>query len=114
MLFKRYDHFHLLTTDGWTDAHSDYSAHMWVMQYFLDTCYTCTVYRFCEYIHKQPVLVRFVPELFVSRINCGGGGAAVKFLGKASSRFCMPLAKQCQNVLSMQSLIKINHVVKEI
>ena len=28
MLFKSCEHFHLLTIDGRTDSHSDYSAHL--------------------------------------------------------------------------------------
>ena len=45
------------------------------------------------YILEQSVSVRAVPELSVRE-----AGAAVEFFHKASSPFCMPVARQYQSV----------------
>ena len=58
-----------------------------------------------EYILEESVSVRAVLEL-----NVGDVGAAVKFFGKASSPFCIPV-KLC---ISKQNLIKIYHAVQEL
>ena len=67
------------STDGQTDSHSDYSAHLLVVQYALASIYLNNLYRL---------------GLF-QMITCGGGGKAVEFFGKASSSFCIPVARQC-------------------
>ena len=48
------------------------------------------VERFDEYILDQFISVRVAPEL-----TWGEVGAAVNFFGKASSPFCIPVARQC-------------------
>ena len=75
-------------TDRRTDSHSDYSANLRIVLYC--SCYTGMVESIDEYILEQSVSVRAVPELIV-----GEAGAAVEFLGKASSPFCIPVARQC-------------------
>ena len=60
-----------------TDSHSNYSAHMWAVQYCLD--YKHMLYRQClevyrvDYILEQPVSARVVQILVVGRQgqSCG-------------------------------------------
>ena len=67
--------------------------HQRVVQYCLDTCYTDTVGSIGGYKLEQSVSVKAVPELIV-----GEAGAAVEFFGKASSPYCIPVARQWFNV----------------
>ena len=54
------------------------------VQYWLDlnTCYTGTIERFCQYILEQSAAVRAVSELFV-----GETGATSNILAKLRPRF---------------------------
>ena len=82
-----------LYTDGpLNDSHSDYSAHLRVVQYCLDfsTCCTETVESIGVYILEQFVSIRVVPELIV-----GEGEAAVEIFSKASPPFCITVSRQC-------------------
>ena len=76
---KSDEHFHLLTTDR-TDSHSDYSAHLCVVQY-------CLNYRGLASIYLTICI-----GYGCFRINCEGG---LPIFFKVSSPFCIPVARQC-------------------
>ena len=102
MLFKRYEHFHLLTTDRWTDSYSDYSAPVGrAILFRLKTHAVQARLRglLGKYLNNPSVLVRAVLELIVSRINCGGSrgncvGDGQIFL-QSFVPVCIPVSRQC-------------------
>ena len=116
MFFKIYKHFHLLAMggqiDGQTDSNSDYSVHLWVVQYCLDFkhMHTGTVE-----VLEQSVLVRVVPELNVGEAEAIVGEARAECEFRQRSVPVLHTSSQkLLNCISKQDLINIYHANQEL
>ena len=81
-----------------TNLNSDYSAHLWVVQYCFNETLKHDIQTWLRGLAstflKQSLSVKAVPELIVGEV-VANVGEVVKFFGKASSPFCIPVSRQC-------------------